>query len=240
VEAHVSPTDLAKILASRPGEGASAAATRVRDAVLAAEDRGAALSALGEVANDRRLKPQLRVAALLGTAQAATIAALPVPAAAFDAVVDPVVIDSALQSQLAPALTSVLASAPHDTFFRETRRMIGRRLLVTGERGSHVTRLLLDAGDHEGAVRAAADDFMKTVLTRRKSPDKVTRSWATIALDWMLRHPESIFGPLAEELRRRDPQAPAFLAELIAGLDEQPAHLVAAARKILTGSRERN
>src|SRR5262245_57393291 len=149
----MSPTDLAKILASHPGEGAVAAATRARDAVLAANDRQAALAALSEVANDRRMKPQLRVAALLGAAQAATIAALPVPAAAFDAVIDPVVIDSALQSQLSPALTSVLASAPHDTFFRETRRMIGRRLLVTGERGSHVTRLLLDAGDHEGAVQ---------------------------------------------------------------------------------------
>ncbi len=236
----VSPTDLAKILASRPGEGAAAAAVRARDAVLAAEDRRSALAALGEVANDRRLKPQLRVAALLGTAQAATIAALPVPAAAFDAVVDPVVIDSAFQAQLAPALTAVLASAPNDSFFRETRRMIGRRLLLTGERGSHVTRLLLDAGDHQSAVRAAADDFIKTVLPRRKTPDKIARSWASIAIEWMLRHAETMFGPLTEELRRRDPQAAAFLAELITGLDEQPAHLVAAAKQILSGTRERN
>jgi len=235
----VRPSDLEKILIESPAAGLSAAAHRVRDAVLACADRAAGLAGLGALIDNRTLAPRLRAAALLGVVTAADLCGLPLPDAALAAVEDPLVIDAALQYRLASALTGALFGLPDGAAERRTRRLIGRRLIAAGERGPHVTRVLLDAGEFDSAVRAALDDYFDNVAPRLERPDAVTRVFAEVALEWAERAPDTMFTPFVRGLAMRDPAAPPRLAALLMTADA-PAELRAKARHLLLGPRTFN
>lgn len=212
----------------------------LRDAVLADSDPCTALAALAQVANDESLRPRHRVEALLGVATAAALGDLPIPASALAAVEDPVVIETALRRGLAHALTGVLGRAPADPGLRATRQMIGRLLLAAGQRGPHITALLIDAGDFPAAARAAADEFISSVLPAAEHPNVTALAWAGIALGWFESHGESVFAPLLAELNARNRDAAPALARLIARVPDANPVLVDAARTALLGNGDRN
>jgi hypothetical protein len=120
----------------------------------------ASLAELAASAADRTRIAHDRAIALLAVAVA--LACDPTalaPPEALDALDDPELVDAALASGLAAALTGVLRAAPADASWRPVRVLVGRRLVAAGETGPHVVELLLAAGDRTRAASLAADDL---------------------------------------------------------------------------------
>lgn len=219
---------------SQTGDGPRGAATRMREDVLASAEPLAALEELAATANDPSLRPRTRATALLAISLAATAGGLPIPEAALEAIDDPLVIDEALRSGMVSALTGVLALSPkQDGQLAATRALIGSRLLSAGERGPHVTGLLVDAEEYDLAATAAADDFVASIMPALVSPNAMVYACAAIALSWLADRQERLFVLFCRELRRHEGAVEA-LARMLSSLPHAPPALVGAALEIVT------
>ena len=225
------------LLGSGTGD-AEARASALRGAVVSAPSRAEALEALAELAGDTTLKPFDRVVALLAVSTAAAVTGLPLPDAAFAAVEDSALIDEALRRGSSGAVTGVLGRAPAGDDYRALRQLVARRLLAAGERGMHVTSLLIDAGDYARAVDAAVDDFVDNVQSA--GDPLLGQAWAAQSIRWMADHEEEVFAPLVAALAARQPGAPAALADLIARARGVDPALAGAAIGTLRRQGERN
>lgn len=180
---------------------------------LAGRLGSAAAAALADLAADAALPPGARVVALLAVALAlADDPAAAAPEAALDAIDDPDVVGAAIDGGLTAALTGVLRAAPVDGALRATRRLVGRRCLAAGEQGPHIARLLLDAGDQEGAARAVAT-YLAGRLDPGSPPPLETRALLQLVPAWTA--DPAFAAALDRALAEIDPEAPAHLASLL-------------------------
>jgi hypothetical protein len=220
------------------GSWGAAAAASLRDAALADAATASALDELAGLAADESLSARQRATALLAVSMVAAIADLPLPGRAVEAVEDAELVDTALADGMADAVTGPLRQAPADASVRALRSMVAGRLLAAGDRSPRVVALLIDAGDFDRAVRAAAEQFVAEVMPAVDRPTVVAEAWGGIALGWLADYPDRIFRPLRDELARRDPTAPAALARLIGKVRGADPALVDAARGVLVRSGE--
>lgn len=178
----------------------------------------ALLAELARIAGDRRVATGARVMALLATAQVAALRGSRLPDGALAALEDPRVVETALRLRLGAALTGALGLADPAALTPQLSRLLALRLVLAGERGPHVVKLILRAGTDEDlglAGRIAAEDFCAAIATRSLRDADVVE-WCRAAIGWVDARQGAFFARFAEELRRRDAAAPARLADWLA------------------------
>ncbi len=193
-ETRVTPDDVHRHLLDADGVAA------LRAAIMAATDVPGALAVAAAYAEDRARTPRDRAAALCALVQAAAMRNQPTPPEALTAADDQGVVEAAIEHNLVAGITGVLFHAPRDRAIQATRRMIGRTLLDKGVLGPHVTRILLDGEDYDGAARAAAAEFVSAIAPVADNPNAQALAWAKTALGWAADHPDTVFAPFVDEI----------------------------------------
>jgi hypothetical protein len=153
---------------------------------------------------------------------------LTAPPGALDALEAPETVVAAITAGIGGALTGVLAAAP-DEAVELTRRLIGRQLVVAGERGPHVVTVLLDAGDTERALEFAADALIQELA--RDRPTLETWVWGHLVVSW---HADSQrIGALVRLLAARAPGAATALLALLERIPTVDPSAIADARSAI-------
>jgi hypothetical protein len=193
-----------------------------------------AVADLAALAADADAPATTRVMALAALGRIAAIGGVPVPDLTDVVGAEPV-IAAAIALGMADALTGVISQLPDGPYERITRKMIGFRLLAAGVRGPHVTRVLADAGELDGAAQAIADDFIASLLPAVRSPNRLAMAWAAELARLLDRHGARLAEPLRAALARRDGAIDAMTALL-----EQAGGATLAARGLLAPRKEAN